>query len=107
MNVELIKSKMKENKITQKQLSEKTGVPIQTIKYIFTGRTKYPRIDTVEAIEKALGIDAELVLTDKQTRLLKAFKCLIPPMQDYIVSMVEKLTEQPQNVVKGENNIIC
>ena len=57
MDINLIKSVMKEKKMTQKDLSEKTGVPLQTIKYIFTGRTLFPRIDTVQAIEKARGLD--------------------------------------------------
>ena len=33
-------------------------------------------------------------LTEKETRLLGAFKGLIPPMQDYVVEMVEKLVEK-------------
>ena len=36
-------------------------------------------------------------LTEKETRLLDAFNGLIPPMQDYILDMVEKLVAQPQN----------
>ena len=86
---------MKERKITQKQLSDITGVPLQTIKYIFTGRTLYPRIDTVQAIEKALELDndglnnmseeeKELIallkqLTDEETKELSNYV-------DYIIS---------------------
>ena len=61
MNLDLIKTVMRERKITQKELSEITGVPLQTIKCIFIGRTPNPRIDTVQAIEKALGLDKEFV----------------------------------------------
>ncbi len=57
MDINNIKSIMKFKKITQNDLSEITGVPLQTIKCILTGRTKFPRIDTVEAIERALGLD--------------------------------------------------
>ena len=57
MDIEYAKNVMKDKKITQLKLSEMTNIPLQTIKYIFTGRTKYPRIDTVQAIEKALGLD--------------------------------------------------
>ena len=39
-------------------------------------------------------------LTEKEIRLLGAFKGLIPPMQDYILDMVEKLVAQPQNANK-------
>lgn len=68
MDLNLIKSIMKERKITQKDLSERTGVPLQTIKYIFTGRTLYPRIDTIEAIEKALGITNEQPAISPKTK---------------------------------------
>lgn len=33
-------------------------------------------------------------LTEKESRLLGAFKGLIPPMQDYVLEMVEKLVEK-------------
>ena len=59
MNLELWKKVMKEQQMTQIDLSNKSSVPLQTIKYIFTGRTPHPRIDTINAIEKALGIDDE------------------------------------------------
>ncbi len=108
MDIEHIKKIMKEKKITQNYLSEITQIPLQTIKCIMSGRTKYPRIDTVEAIEKALGIDfsqsnvntaaldekSTNTLTKKETRLLDAFNGLIPPMQDYVLEMVEKLVEK-------------
>ena len=114
MDIERIKKIMKEKKITQTNLSEITKVPLQTIKCIMSGRTKYPRIDTVEAIERALGIDLSQsnvntavfidkstnTLTKKETRLLDAFNGLIPPMQDYILDMIEKLVAQPQNATK-------
>lgn len=89
MDINLIKAVMRERKMTQKDLSDITGVPLQTIKYIFTGRTLYPRIDTVQAIEKALGLDKDVVsgissedrelielikqLTDEETKELSTF----------------------------------
>ena len=57
MEIAEIKNYMKQNKITYAELSEKSGVPIQTLSKIFAGITPNPRIDTVEAIEKALGIN--------------------------------------------------
>ena len=38
--------------------------------------------------------------TSEQIRILNAFDALIPPMQEYILEMVEKLLKQPQNVNK-------
>lgn len=76
MNINLVKKIMKEKKITQIKLSELTGVPLQTIKYIFTGRTKYPRIDTVEAIEKALGINETLEISAEDQELVRLIRQL-------------------------------
>ena len=39
-------------------------------------------------------------LTEKESRLLGAFKGLIPPMQDYVLEMVEKLVEKNIDKVK-------
>lgn len=52
-----IKLYLKENNITYEQLSEMSNVPLNTLKNIFSGRTQHPRIDTLQAIEHALGID--------------------------------------------------
>lgn len=57
MDIKYVKKVMKEKKITQLELSKLAGVPLQTLKCILIGRTQFPRIDTVEAIEKALGIN--------------------------------------------------
>ena len=57
MDILEIKKYLKENGITYKQLSEKCGVPESTLKNIFGGFTPHPRIDTIHAIEKALGLN--------------------------------------------------
>lgn len=61
MNIEQIKKVMKERKITQQQLSKLAGIPLPTLKCIFIGRTPNPRIDTMQAIEKALGLDKKFM----------------------------------------------
>ena len=57
MTIEEIKKYMKENKISQVQLAEKSGIPLQTLRKIFSGLTPHPRIDTMQAIENALGLN--------------------------------------------------
>ena len=52
-----IKLFMKRNKITYDELSAKSGIPISTLNYIFTGRTSNPRTDTLQAIKLALDLD--------------------------------------------------
>lgn len=114
MNIAKIKEIMKTRNITYEKLSAMSGIPLNTLKNIFRGKTANPRIDTVEAIESALGVDfsqsnvntavfidkSTNALTKKETRLLDAFNGLIPPMQDYILDMIEKLVAQPQNANK-------
>lgn len=57
MDINHIKSVLKEKKITYDELSVLTGLSLSTIKKILSGVAKYPRIDTVEAIETALGLN--------------------------------------------------
>lgn len=56
--IEQIKQFMKANKITYDKLAAISGVPKRTLADIFCGATKNPRIDTMQAIERALGIDS-------------------------------------------------
>ena len=106
MDLEKMKKVRKQKKITYKELSARSGLPERTIYGIFMGETLTPRIDTVEAIERALGIEPDSVtvineLTENEERLLSAFRSLIPPMQDYIIEMVEKLVKQAESVKIG------
>ena len=57
MEIQEIKAYMKENRITYDMLAERSGLSISTIKKIFSGISQYPRIDTMRAIERALGRD--------------------------------------------------
>ena len=104
-NLELYKRRKKELGLTFEDLSKRCGVPIQTLHNIFRGHTVNPRIDTLRAINLALGIeegiDAAPKIEEKENgqnerekRLLAAFDALIPPMQEYVSEMVEKLVSQ-------------
>lgn len=59
MEIQEIKAYMKSEKITYDELARRSGLSISTIKKIFSGISKYPRIDTIQIIEKALGLDKE------------------------------------------------
>lgn len=54
MTVEDMKRYKKEKGYTMAQLSEHSGVPVGTIQKIFTGETKCPRYDTLQALERTL-----------------------------------------------------
>ena len=57
MEIQEIKSYLKQKKITYQQLSDTSNIPLNTLKNIFRGKTANPRIDTMQAIERALGLD--------------------------------------------------
>lgn len=64
MQVAEIKCYLKKNKITYEELSSRSGIPVGTLKNIFSKCTINPRIDTMQAIEEALGLNKPLDWTD-------------------------------------------
>lgn len=100
MEISEIKKVLKSKKITYDQLSIMSGVPKQTIQKIFAGYTKHPRIDTLSAIEQALGIAEDkntltnsVILREDELRLIAAYNSLVPAMQDYVLEIVERLVK--------------
>lgn len=59
MDIEYLKKVKKEKKMTLLQIAQISGIPKRTVDDIFSGHTTNPRIDTMEAIERALGLDAQ------------------------------------------------
>lgn len=57
MTLSDIKKFMKKNHITYEILSKKSSIPLTTLKYIFSGATANPRLDTMQAIIKALDLE--------------------------------------------------
>lgn len=111
MTIQEIKNYMKRENITQIELSEKSKIPLQTIRKIFSGIVKNPRIDTMQAIEKALGLiqenkdnpNAKEYLTDDEKQLLKAYRSLIPSMKEHLLSMAESLSIA--EIARKKNNL--
>ena len=56
MNTQYLIDEKKRQQITLQEIDEKSGIPKRTVDDIFSGHTVNPRIDTLLAIEKALGI---------------------------------------------------
>ena len=111
MDIQFIKDELKKRKITYPKLAEMTGLSISTITKIFGGYAKYPRMDTMEAIERALGLSEDVSInsdskgyepSEKEKRLLDAFRALIPSLQDYLIETAEKLVQASSNGSKIE-----
>ena len=107
-----IKELRNEKKQTLKQMAEAFGTSNQVISRYELGQTE-PDFDTLIKIADYFNVSVDYLLgktdkrftsdkslTSEQIRLLNAFDSLIPPMQEYILEMVEKLVKQPQNVSK-------
>ena len=48
--------------LSQMELANRAGVKQSVISYIESGRTKHPRIDTLAAIAKVLGVSVDKLL---------------------------------------------
>lgn len=108
MDIELWRQRKKELHLTLDEIADQSGVSRGTVARIFSKTNNYdnPERVTIEAIERVLGLASETPpapeppLSDAQRRILKAFDKLIPPMQDYVLDMVEKLVDsQPATAV--------
>ncbi len=70
MELSTWKKAKKDQKLNYEDIARLSGIPITTVKNIFCGYTATPRIDTVEAIERALGLrPRELEWTDEDKAL--------------------------------------
>lgn len=56
MNLEKLKKRKKELKITNKELADRSGVPLSTVNKIFSGATKSPQYQTILALETVLAM---------------------------------------------------
>ena len=93
-----IKECLKQRKITYSQLAEMSGVPLNTLKNIFGGFTPNPRIDTINAIETALGLDKTRKAEDKYEKALvsldrEGFCNLSEKDQQYVVNIFNMMVD--------------
>lgn len=67
MEIQAIKAHLKAVGMTYEDLSVRSGIPVNTLKNIFRGKTRNPRIDTMQAIEAALELNnSPLKWTDEE-----------------------------------------
>lgn len=89
----MIKKRMKLLKINQIELAEISKVPLQTIRNIMSGATKNPRIDTMKAIETALGINAAETTIQVETSFQRLFDTLTEQQQEIILETMRYMSE--------------
>lgn len=100
MNLELWRKTKRERGMTYQDISERSGIPLGTIKNIFAGYTPDPRESTIKAIELALGVATVIEriptsLSPEETRLLETFRKLNTKNRMHVVAYAEiRLEEQ-------------
>ena len=91
-SIQDIKKYMKAKNITYQELSDRSQIPLNTLKNIFAGYTKHPRIDTMHAIEKALGIEEEKTApeyTEAEKQLFELIKQLTDEETEELSNFVD------------------
>ena len=97
INIELWKKRKKELNWSHDDLARESGVSRRTIAGIFAGdeRGQNPTIETVQAIERALGLDLKDTtkeeITVQEYRLLTAFREKDNATKELIVAMIERM----------------
>lgn len=69
MNVETLNAERKKRGLSIKELADLATLPQSTVEKILFGVVKNPRMDTLEAIERALGLDKGAEWTDEEKAL--------------------------------------
>lgn len=100
VNVEMLKKAKKEKKMTFEQLSEKSGIPLSTLYDLFRGVTTAPRIDTMQAIERALGIGGKSIeelisLSPDEKNLVESFRRLPQEGKNAVSRLISSYLSSP------------
>ena len=80
--IQLIKSELRNKGWKYADLADSSGIPLSTILKVLSGNTRSPRIDTVEAIERALGLNdkspanSKVVYSDDERAIVEMYRTL-------------------------------
>ncbi len=110
MDIELYKHALKERGWTYRDLAKETDISLCNISRIMAGIVTNPRFSTIEAIEKALGINVYHPSTEERAAgARETIKASITPIEDdmlYVFRQIGKhFGEQAQRdyITVGEN----
>ena len=91
VDIETLKAIKKQKKLTLQDIADRSGIPKRTVDDIFSGKTKHPRIDTMQAIERALGIEEEKTAPEYTEAEIQLF--------ELIKQLTDEETEELSNFV--------
>ncbi len=103
MNIEQLKIEKKKRKMTLQEISDLSGIPKRTVDQIFSGKTTNPRVDTLNAIERALGIYSEWTAEEYANGVREFKKEIITTQEDELLYLFRELGkkhgEEAQRVI--------
>lgn len=99
--------------MTLQELSDKSGVPIETVKNIYYGKVTDPKISTMQAISKVFGVSINFLLgepfiTPEESALLEWYRRSGRHGKS-VIELVAKFEASARNVrdSKGTHDIPC
>lgn len=99
--IQYYKNNLKEKGITYEKLSEMSGIPLNTLKNIFRGKTEHPRIDTVQAIERALGLDTPQWTDEERAQgVTGIITRKLTPEEDNLLSTFRQIGQKKGNTTQ-------
>lgn len=96
MNIEEIKKYVKLHKIKYKTISDKSGIPLGTLRNIFSNAKSNPRYDTIKKIEQALQMFegqkiAEKYYTENEEQLIELYRKLSEKDKKLLFFIAQKM----------------
>ena len=99
--IEELKAAKKAQRMTLDELSARSGIAKRTLEDIFRGKTQNPRIDTMQAIERALGLSADTKkspppgMTESEEQGLELYNLLTEENRELLIQLVSAFKDLP------------
>ena len=96
----VVRKKMKNQNITQKKLSELSGVPVPTLNKLLAGVTKAPRKETIDKIGAAMEVSTDSIqLYDSRNQLTRFLNSKSLSKEEFEITLEKcmKKMEESQN----------
>lgn len=102
MNVNYLKARKKSLKLTNEDVSARSGIPVGTLNKIFAGQTEDPKFETVRLLCDALEISlSELEAADSSSSIedpltpfeydiIRSIRALNEESRDFVISILER-----------------
>ena len=94
VHLEVWQEQRKKLRLSLQDIADATEVSISTIKDIFRGKTTDPRIETVQRIEAALGLDAKKITptaeTEGESQWMQLYYVLTDENRALLVKMIQE-----------------